>query len=69
MKFKGGTVSLVPHIQGSKEAKTSGDQIVASVDECQQMYNEVRHYYYAHPPTRMPSTSIHTPSPSNRCAL
>ena len=41
VKYKGGTVSLVPHIQGSKEAETSGKQIVASVDECQQMYNEV----------------------------
>lgn len=43
IKYEGGQVSLVPHIQGSKGAETSANQIVASVDECQQMYNEVSH--------------------------
>lgn len=42
VKFKGGQLSLVPHIQGSKDAETSGKNLVASVDECQQMFNEVR---------------------------
>ena len=43
IKFEGDQISLVPHIQGSNDAKTSGNGIVASVDECQQMYNEVNY--------------------------
>ena len=41
IKYKDGSISLVPHIQGSKGAEISGKNIVASVDECQQSYNEV----------------------------
>ena len=50
IKYKDGQISLVPHIQGGKAAETSATEIVLSVDESQQAFNEVRYVHtHIHP--------------------